>query len=84
MKLQKSFIMNNDEFDTSNGDWRQYRLVVLRDLKELKESVSDIQEKMNKMREEITLLNFKAALYGGGTALIVSVIAGVAARGWFG
>jgi len=75
--------MNNDEFDTSNGDWRQYRLLVLKDLKELKESVSEIQEKLNKMREEITLLNFKAALYGGGVALVVSALAGAVAKGWF-
>lgn len=75
--------------DYENGDWKQWKNLVLQNLEELKKQQKettedihklqiDLYEKLNTMispiQREVTILKVKAGMYGAIVGLIVSTV----------
>lgn len=74
---------NHDNEYEQQGTWGEWRLKVLSDIKELKSAIADLQKRINGLEVDLAVLNAKAAMYGGGVALIVSAVFGAIAKAYF-
>ena len=74
---------DNYEHNEKQGAWNIWRQKVLCDINELKGSLYTLQNRVKDLEVDIAVLNAKAAMYGGGVALVVSAIFGAIAKGYF-
>ena len=64
---------NLHTLENGNGGWSEYRRLVVAELKQMNARMTKMEEKMNDIYTSIAILKTKAAFYGAGVALIVSV-----------
>lgn len=74
--------MNDELPKRPNGDhdWIAYRLLVLQQLGDLKDEQKIIKATQVQIRLDVRGLKIKAAIWGGGTALFVTVALSVIAK----
>ena len=65
--------MTKTEIEDGN-DWSQYQRLVLSDLKELKQSVKEIQDEQVNARVELALIKQKSGLWGAISGCVTAVI----------
>lgn len=59
---------------SDRGTWDDYRLMVVADLKTIKDSQADTAKELAQMRIEVEKLKVYAAMWGAAAAVIVSAI----------
>lgn len=66
------------------GTWEEYRIKVTTDIKELKQSVKDLQERLSSLREDMVEIKTKVAIWGAISVIIASAVSAGIAKGVFG
>ena len=57
----------------ATNDWEQYKLLIMQEVKDLKDSQKEIREQLSNINTKVTILNEKALMGAGALSLIMSI-----------
>ena len=58
----------------ATNDWEQYKLLIMQEVKDLKDSQKEIREQLSNINTKVTILNEKALMGAGALSLIMSIV----------
>ena len=71
--------MVNDQI--TNGDWDSCKMYVLRELQRMNDQLEKMDEKMDRLKDQLTLMQVKVAGIAAIAGLIVTIIANLIIKG---
>jgi hypothetical protein len=63
-----------DENIPTNGDWKEYKRLVFFQLDGLTKLTSEMNDKIDVIKNDLTILKVKASIFGGIAGFIISII----------